>query len=1541
MAKICSPEFLDENGNRSSFYYDNLHLGHEAALDIYIKNMQKHTRVKFHKSSVSGNKSTVDKLNILSSKFDDSLDRVTNKIVNNSKEEFDEVSIIENRLDYGQMVKIIEENPELYGLTKNDLKMGTQKIKFSLNTIKAKLSRGEKLEGQELAYTKMLEWKGDLANQKEIEETRDNIKRKFNFLRDAGTNIHFLLLEAYARVYDSNKEIDTLIEEALSYSKPSGKINEFYNNNQESINKLFVEFHKKLDEITKKGKYQLMTEVKIADSEMGIRGIVDMIVIDDNGNAKIYDIKTKEIDKENVFDAKYQLRKEPVSDLYANAKTDAELQTSAYRMILHKNGIKVIGAEVLYLSGEIIDKKTSSGKRKLVYKSGSFKFGKNVLLSYHKTEVMKLLGKKITSRKIEPGKINTSSDLMQLISGHDDYTNYKNIDLLIKRQLAEKPSSDEKGEYFMAYKEGKVNREKEYFKPTKEEREKQLRASYEIKSKRHSKLSKDIISFFKNNKEGRFNNSDYQTEKVNNLLAGIDKDNYTLESVQSIDGFEDAPFNFLIAKNKNNGAARIIFATGLEYGSFLPVPKDKNEKRTKETSLFSNFISDKEIKRLYNRADVLQATRENYALLQAGILAMELKNAGEITGVEELVFSSVNDKNANDGGIFSPIKVKMGDMLPHIKILKDIFESGKVEEEMSNDLSLVLNDKKLNESKTYQADYVLALESILREHSKIFKLSEKDRLDLVNKIDSYKLDKRKQRELLNTLIGRFRIMTSSLSAKGQGYEELSKIKEYKAVYQAILQLSGFYLENTVLKDNINISDRYTTINRTNNEGLKFLNTKIEAAEQKISAKMQKFRAENRRLIDALKDKKGSLGFTNITGNDLFFSMFKVDPRKMSDEDLVKSNLGDLFTLKDPSQVDTKEEADYIRFFNKTIIEIFELSLEATNRTKDLERLRKGELWPEGRVPLMFATSIQKIANAQGLKDTFSELVSGFKRSGIKNTKKDFNALNTTLNNDFLAQLNSENYRYDMLGLDLDGNKVANTEELEMNLDAILTHFMEDNLRTAYFEETLALYNALNAAAFMEQSENFRPTEKTRALVADLIKLKVYGEYRDEGKIGESADMLKKSTSVIQFALSPAQGLLELSQNTFMSMGAILQQQLMFSNKRFNMNDFRKAFFIVLGDRLKGVTSEDMTKAEALNLHYGIYNSDSEAQAKIEKIETRKNGIYQSKWLHILAAEPIRFFKLTGVLAEMIHSGSWDAMEVNDQGYLIYNKLKDKRFNGIFNEDGSLKDSNELNDKLKEVKARYNLLLDSLAADGLIDENGEPLQAYSHREISEIKDYSLAVYGSQDKDAKVLMTMSAVGRQLQTFKSWFFAKKDNYWKRPSPSYIKHDVKFKEDENGEIEAYYVPVMAEGIFQTFGFLGMGIIESVKAFDASIIKNKALNLNSVQKENLAKLSSDLIMIAFLTTLLSFLFDDEMFKKGEGKAISKIMNNAINDLNIFSTSTDMLSNSPLAGISAMLRTLEYLSDSLVHALNSEGAESLDKFLRVSGLGRSIKPFTE
>src|SRR5690606_22005538 len=137
----------------------------------------------------------------------------------------------------------------------------------------------------------------------------------------------------------------------------------------------------------------------------------------------------------------------------------------------------------------------------------------------------------------------------------------------------------------------------------------------------------------------------------------------------------------------------------------------------------------------------------------------------------------------------------------------------------------------------------------------------------------------------------------------------------------------------------------------------------------------------------------------------------------------------------------------------------------------------------------------------------------------------------------------------------------------------------------------------------------------------------------------------------------------------------------------------------------------------------------------------------------------------------------------------------------------------------------------------------PMQPYSIKEIREMKDYAMGQFGSMDKDAKLYVQRSTLGRMFIKFKSWAAVKKDNYWNPSSPTHNKFRRYFVEEKiiDGEVIPghWENDMTAEGIIQTFHHLARGFQEVLSTDGKGLKDIKAIwsDMTPKQKENLSKL--------------------------------------------------------------------------------------------------------
>jgi hypothetical protein len=885
-----------------------------------------------------------------------------------------------------------------------------------------------------------------------------------------------------------------------------------------------------------------------------------------------------------------------------------------------------------------------------------------------------------------------------------------------------------------------------------------------------------------------------------------------------------------------------------------------------------------------------------------------------------------------------PTVTGMNALLPQIKVLADV-----TKDTQSTYLRDLLNDKKLNDPSEYSIDYLDNLHKLIESGFSILYKSNASKLK--EEIEKYRSDKIRKPELVSSLVKTLKILGRSLKTNSR--ETLSLNTDYRLIAQTILQLTDVDLNIGDFSKKLSKENMVRTTSRIADKAMQLLDSKVKYTEQKINKDFKDFQRLHGTLVKKLMEYHGKGGLGRVTDSDMsaiFENLYKVKPKDRS-TDVDKNNLDILYTLKDANDKTLAPiEKEYIEFFNSWILKGFEKTLSP----KEFKAVEDNTNWKLGQIPLIFASTTNQIAKEDDFKKKIKIAINSNLDKNIKNTQETFDAINTRIDNQYEKQLGpgiqNGRDRLRMLGLDPEGNPTDTGSDIETNLEAVLNKFFADSLRVAHYEETLGIYNAINTVAFIEENEHFNKTEDIRKFMEGYTKLIVFGEYNKEGKGAQFIDTGQKGMTFAALGFSGKQVVLEGATNLFGSIAAVIQQAMMGKEKRFNVKEYSEAGAMVIGDRAKGYTNKDMTRSEAIAREFGIFKADSESQAAKEQQESRKNGWFQSKWAYHLNNMPFMFFKTQTFMAELIHKGIMPALTVDKDGQLIYDYRKDKRFSGIFDEKGDVRDNIQDADLVKK-RALYDSIVKDLAEEGYLDGKGKPTRPLSIKEVIAMKDYSLSLYGSIDKDAKVVAQAYTWGRMFLKFKNWAVAKKDNYWTPTHQSEIRGERTWVEDAEHPDGGYYQwqAQNMEGILQTIFHMGRGLSDMYRGKDTNWKNFKKLytGLNRNQKENLTKLTADILMVTILTVLLSALFDDEYFKKGEGKLMSQAIMNATSDLNVVRMMDSMADGNPIAVLSYAFRSVDALYTGVGHMVTGDFEKGSKNIMSITGVGKSVYSFFE
>lgn len=1583
MSKVCQKVFLDRDGKPSSIYENNLHLGEAVARSMYIDSMKDYAF-----STKRINKISVDDFIAESKKYkrDDSTQTYSNggssknlKGVTSTLSDYamdlndaDFKKFAEERVIKDHAISILKKTKDLssYGYTKREI-ADTKTIVL-------------KEDGK--AMTEAVLW--STQNRLDFEQRIKNQEALFSFKTEAGTEIH-KIAEDYINarnelVEDENGDIDIDIARGKALSGKSNII-EY----DAFINKLEAF----LQTVGNGRKMRFETEVAIWDDELGVGGRIDLVAFDNYNTAYIFDFKTKEEGKEYIFDTKRGGKLKGVfKDLYNNKETQGALQTSTYRLLFERKGFVVKESRIIYIEGKV--KHINNGS-KFYYKDLNVK--KTIPLPNYREQLNKMFiekGKPSIDkiRKIEPNKSNNYKDVIGVLLG-------QNIDTIpnIGKKVAAcidkpKPFKDKKG----------IDREGFYNKITGENeaftskdtnaRKLQLTEYFNQEKELTSDLARNFKKYFDSGKK-KWNGSsslnsytNNASKQANNLLAGIDISTHTLEPVNSLTNFSHVEDNVMLARHRISNEA-ILITINHNMSRDIEFDTDKST----NTTIFGQHISDKTIKTKYN-ITAFKATTDNVKLLESGLLLRELKKEGHVNAVYSIKVGYINGFTRDNGSIDDPVVIGVNTLSQQIKILSDIQDVKDTNSVFINEL---FEDIELNKVSTYKIDYTeRMLDQIFYDFPDLASNKEvytdvKEALISRNKFGG----KIKDIELKHVLIKAQQALADNLSSRPDFDEKsLALHKEYNLISHTILQLANVEL-NVGEISKLAAGSRVRVLGRIPNPVIQALNSKVLSTEQNTKREYSDFHREHSRLtLNLLKAYNVGLikKITALDNGIIFRKMFVIDPTKKIENN---PNNRDLYRLLNSNDIGydklMKEEKEYIDFFNKSIQNGFKRVLGGTKKYNDAFEPKNGNMpsWELGRVPIISASLESRVAEETNVKNKLALIKNNLLNKNEKKVGQNFDIINLHIDEQYSSQMGigyqGSDIRRNKIGIDAEGNVIHTGIYIENNLEAILNKFMADNFKIANYEETLGIYKAINLLTTIEENQNFHDTKDLREFMKDYVQLVALGEYdsTSETTLSKVIDKGNKWTTMMALAFSIKQFFLETATSTFGVSSSLLAQYMDGNNKRFNATDLTKAGAMTV---MKG---KEGSLAGALVDVFGMYNSDSEALSSKDKLETRKYGWWQSKWSLAMNNEPYKFVKSQTFLAELIHLGVMDALSLTSDGIIKYEPHKDERFKILFNSDGSKK-KNVTTELEKKTSAHYEYLLDSLEEENgvkiLPDGSRIPLRPLNNQEVLAMKAYALSLYGSMDKEAKLLVSSSAFGRLFMKFRNWVPVKINNYWTTGHMSEVKGGRVWIEDSTLDNGGYYEyqKMWDEGILQTLWGLKLGIEDIYKSKDKSFkdIKDLYGGLNINQQRNLNKLVSDTIIVSMLTVLFSIAFADknadriEYIRKqmkadrdnkrtinkqlqeelhnllldsknnkidGNMKLLLDSSKNAMSDLNIFSMSGSMISGNPIVALSYASRTLDSSLAVLSYATDGDMEKATTRFLGMTGAFKTINAVIE
>lgn len=196
-----------------------------------------------------------------------------------------------------------------------------------------------------------------------------------------------------------------------------------------------------------------------------------------------------------------------------------------------------------------------------------------------------------------------------------------------------------------------------------------------------------------------------------------------------------------------------------------------------------------------------------------------------------------------------------------------------------------------------------------------------------------------------------------------------------------------------------------------------------------------------------------------------------------------------------------------------------------------------------------------------------------------------------------------------------------------------------------------------------------------------------------------------------------------------------------------------------------VSFSTMNLMAYLNKRYALSSMSYAEMADTNKIKKWGFGQFDGSDAYITSKLPDDYFRLTVAVARMIEDGSFKAYEEDGQSF-IYRIHKDKRFNKLFKPDGTIIKPEEAED-LKEWKKqddRYRGYIEAWSKAGFQIEYGDTLpDAYSPDEKASLRRSASNMFGDFDAEDKSLLAHRLLGSAWMQYKTWLGAKVNQHFK----------------------------------------------------------------------------------------------------------------------------------------------------------------------------------
>lgn len=1516
MSKTCSFVYLDKDGEISNVYLDALKkYGPEKAEAIYVKHMLTDGAAKLSKHTVNPITPIDDMLNMKKQMIappSESIDISSNvyKLRNGSGKMLRANSWLQALDD------IVEDGSTLFGSGKNRFDPDAVAQTLGERNYITSISKGI---GMSAADRQAAINNNPMDVQKHVNE----VKNVWESKADWGTYIHEVLedgIHKYNKLLDADPDANIdlhqiMFEVQKDRSKKKNWRKEITATN---FTKVMTEVIALKDKIEKESgkKFKIYPEVSLYSKNMqpgkmtlpdgkpfntqGLAGTADLafIATDGSGEMHLGDFKTKDGQSAQTFDRSTKdFIGGPFDNVLNNPEGKAQAQMSTYAAMFREHGYKPQAAHVVLIEGIMSpDNGTDDqiGNREWKYRNFQSAETRTVSILDQQVKDFFELGEDndIMEQRRSTGIDGTVAKWSTDPNGADTSQVHFIKDNMEKHvnDMLGNLRTDKNGEKFYSSITGqRVN--------VHNMTEAQIRAGLEQEYKDYKKtqagLPQHIRSYFyqkSDNKKLGFLKG--KQEAINQMLKGYSSDTHDMFiAEQEYAELNDIGPDVLVMRNKKTRAISLL-SVNAAYNNKVNFETEDDGSGDKRTSIFGKYAVNKALSQNdLESARLGEARSHDFIKMKLAWAALRIQEASPSPVlIESLKVGAMLGKNL--------MEINHGNMDAELAKLQAMRKYAK--DDFPDELSALLDDKRVTATNNYTGTAMQQLQARINAGQKI--VTSYTGNALTDSL-SENLEKRANGNLVDqTIIKDLTKLREEMYfvLHGKGYSDaaINENADYLLLTRALLEYLDFdlnakdYMQNNLAKSFIRSASTST------DSYMQKMQVLYNESMSRIKKDFKNYSQEHDKALKALYKYKKTGGWTTNSTDEAFENLYRNYENKKDTEEQ-RANMMRLKDENDPSLHSTEKE--YIRVFKK-------YSNAAMQKVSTApSEIANGNFWDESYVPVM--GKVPNLTNLENFKSTakmgavIREVYNRTAKSQERGDKDhDFKFSGAFGNQATDSNLQHSEERRERLGLTQDGAADA-VKDVETNLAAILTSIVVAGSEKENMGVLTSVYSAVDTHLYdVNTKEN--STDDLRDFMYKWKEMILFDRVQAEGTAGKMVDNINKIASKTLFSYSTKQAMTEMFTGMVQSTSSMMANQVrafLFKDKegaRFTIKDWVWAG--------KAWLKSD-PKMEQMVWDNGMLVADASQLKSAEYKGASKFSIFKSKAAfgmnqHFFNASITQTF-----IAEMRNKGILDAYieeTVDGEKVWVYDETKDKRFHIWDGKDKKTEPKTQ--DEWKKYKL-WQAVREDLSKEGAIKEDskvpgskieGRMTLPLTSKERTEIKHYATRLYGSFNKNAHVMGQYGATGRAMLRYKTWFAQKYANWHTKTHTSEFYGAMEWIEDADVEGGGYYAwkGKDFEGIIQSVG----GIMQEL--YRTRSIMDTARGLSDIQKDNLSKLLSDMLLLLLTTTMVVPFLDheDNKFMKTEvGKSLRKAIANGTADLNMIGT-TGSMTESMLPGISMM-----------------------------------------